>query len=117
MKGRKLQILPYLFTNWRRFLSGLLLLACLFILGMPPAFASLNDDRYDGNIFVVYAGNGSLVPPKITLATALKEHKPALLVFYVDDSSDCKQYAIVVSRVQAFYGMAAEIIPVSVDSI
>jgi hypothetical protein len=117
MKGRKLQILPYLFTNWRRFLSGLLLLACLFVLGMPPAFASLNDDRYDGNIFVVYAGNGSLVPPKTTLATALKEHKPALLVFYVDDSSDCKQYAIVVSRVQAFYGMAAEIIPISVDSM
>ncbi|WP_026734949.1 thylakoid membrane photosystem I accumulation factor [Fischerella sp. PCC 9605] len=117
MKGRKLQILPYLFTNWRRFLSGLLLLACLFVLGMPPAFASLNDDRYDGNIFVVYAGNGSLVPPRIPLATALKEHKPALLVFYVDDSSDCKQYAIVVSRVQAFYGMAAEIIPISVDSM
>ncbi|PLZ97999.1 hypothetical protein CEN50_12970 [Fischerella thermalis CCMEE 5268] len=84
---------------------------------MSPAFAGLKDDRYDGNIFVVYAGNGSLVPPRATLATALKEHKPALLVFYVDDSSDCKEYAIVVSRLQAFYGAATEIIPVNVDTI
>jgi hypothetical protein len=84
---------------------------------MPPAFAGLKDDRYDGNIFVVYAGNGSLVPPRATLATALKEHKPALLVFYVDDSSDCKEYAIVVSRLQAFYGGVTEIIPVNVDTI
>ncbi len=117
MKGIKLQFLPNLLTHWRRFLSLCLLLACLFILGMPPAVAGINDDRYDGNIYVVYAGNGSLVPPRATLATALGEHKPALLVFYVDDSSDCKQYAIVVSRVQAYYGGVAEIIPVNVDTI
>lgn len=117
MKGIKLQFLPNFSLNWRRFLSVFLLLVCLFSLSMSPAFAGLKDDRYDGNIFVVYAGNGSLVPPRATLATALKEHKPALLVFYVDDSSDCKEYAIVVSRLQAFYGAATEIIPVNVDTI
>jgi thiol-disulfide isomerase/thioredoxin len=117
MKGKKLQFLPKNVLNWRRILSGCLLLACLFILGMTPAFAGLKDDKYDGNIFVVYAGNGSLVPSKATLATALKEHKPALLVFYVDDSSDCKEYAIVVSKLQAFYGGVAEIIPINVDTI
>lgn len=117
MKGIKLQFLPNFSLNWRRFLSVFLLLVCLLSLSMSPAFAGLKDDRYDGNIFVVYAGNGSLVPPRATLATALKEHKPALLVFYVDDSSDCKEYAIVVSRLQAFYGAATEIIPVNVDTI
>ncbi|BAZ37988.1 hypothetical protein NIES4101_39180 [Calothrix sp. NIES-4101] len=84
---------------------------------MQPAFAGADDDRYDGNIFVVYAGNGSLVPPKETLATALSEHKPIFMIFYVDDSSDCKKYAIVGSEVQAFYGRVAEIIPVDVDTI
>lgn len=117
MKGIKLQFLPNFSLNWRRFLSVFLLLVCLLSLSMSPAFAGLKDDRYDGNIFVVYAGNGSLVPPRATLATALKEHKPALLVFYVDDSSDCKEYAIVVSRLQAFYGAATEIIPIDVDTI
>jgi len=84
---------------------------------MQPAFAGINTDTYDGNIFVVYAGNGSLVPPTQTLAQTLAEHKPAVLAFYVEDSSDCKQYALIVSRIQEFYGRAAEIIPVSVDSI
>ncbi len=117
MKGIKLQFLPNLVLKWRRFLSLVLLLVCLLSLSTSPAFAELKDDRYDGNIFVVYAGNGSLVPPRATLAAALNEHKPALLVFYVDDSSDCKQYAIVVSRLQAFYGGVTEMIPVDVDSI
>lgn len=38
-----------------------------------PAMAGLTDDRYDGDIFALYAGNGSLVPPKITLADSLKQ--------------------------------------------
>ncbi|BCL36357.1 membrane protein [Nostoc sp. MS1] len=83
---------------------------------MQPAFAGINDDVYDGNMFVVYAGNGSLVPSKFTLAQALAEHKPTVLAFYLDDSKDCKQYAIVISRIQEFYGRAAEIIPISVDT-
>jgi len=44
-------------------------------LPVPPrdatALASINDDRFDGNIFVLYGGNGSLVPPKVTLAKSL----------------------------------------------
>ncbi|MGJ5672430.1 MAG: thylakoid membrane photosystem I accumulation factor [Nostochopsis sp.] len=117
MKGIKLQFLPSIILKWRRCLSLVLLLVCLLSLSTPPAFAELKDDRYDGNIFVVYAGNGSLVPPRATLASALNAHKPALLVFYVDDSRDCKEYAIIVSRLQAFYGGVTEIIPVDVDSI
>ena len=84
---------------------------------MQPALAAINDDTYEGNVFIVYAGNGSLIPPQATLAEALANHKPAILAFYVDDSRDCKQYAIVISRIQSYYGSAAEIIPVDVDKI
>jgi peroxiredoxin len=93
----------------------LILVSSLFVC-QTPAVAGLNDDRYDGNIYILYGGNGSLVPPRMDLPTSLKRNKPAILVFYVDDSSDCKQFSIVVTRLQEFYGKAASIIPVSVDS-
>jgi peroxiredoxin len=86
-------------------------------LGIAPAWASINDDRYEGNIFILFAGNGSLVPSNLTLAASLQREMPAILVFYVDDSSDCKQYSTIVSTMQEFYGRAANIIPVSVDSL
>ena len=109
-------------NSWRRFIAKCLLtlvvgLSCLLLMGTPPALAKFTDDSFDGNIFVLYAGNGSLVPPKVTLAESLKRNNPTVLVFYTDDSSDSKQYATVVSRIQAFYGRAADLIPVSVDSI
>lgn len=85
--------------------------------GTLGAIASLTDDRYDGNIFALYAGNGSLVPPKTTLAEAFRRQRPALLVFYLDDSRDSKQHSSVISQLQAFYGRAADFIPVSVDSV
>ncbi|MBW4618391.1 MAG: thylakoid membrane photosystem I accumulation factor [Cyanosarcina radialis HA8281-LM2] len=101
----------------RCFLLAAALCSCLLLWGTPPASASLNDDRYDGNIFLIYGGNGSLVPPKVTLAESLQRHKPALLVFYADDSSDCKQFTTIVSQLQAYYGREANIIPVSIDAI
>ena len=82
-----------------------------------PALASINDDRYEGNIYILFAGNGSLVPPRISLAESLKREMPAIIVFYIDDSSDCKQFSGVVSRLQEYYGRAASIIPISVDSL
>lgn len=107
---------------WRRIFASCLLtlfaaLSCMLLIGTPPALAGFNDDKFDGNIFVLYGGNGSLVPPRVTLAQSLKGNKPTLLVFYVDDSRDCKQYAAVVSHLQAFYGRAADFIPISVDTI
>jgi hypothetical protein len=95
---------------------SLILLSSLFVYWTPSALASINDDRYEGNIYILYGGNGSLVPPRMDLPTSLEREKPAILVFYVDDSSDCKQFSIVVTRLQEFYGRAASIIPVSVDS-
>nr|WP_242028515.1 thylakoid membrane photosystem I accumulation factor [Pseudanabaena sp. FACHB-2040] len=103
---------------------GLLLGLMLFLVtawlgwgGQPAAFAGLTDDRYDGNIFALYAGNGSLVPPRTTLEQSLKQGRPALLVIYVDDSSECKQYASVISQLQGPYSWATSIIPIMADSI
>lgn len=105
-------------ADWRRLVSKCLsLLICLLIVGIQPAWAGINDDHYDGNMFVVYAGNGSLVPPRQTLAQSLAEHKPTVLAFYLDDSRDCKEYAIVISRIQEFYGQVTEIMPISLDTI
>lgn len=93
-------------------------LAIVLVIGIAaPAEAGLNDDRFDGGIFPLYAGNGSLVPPRVTLAESMQSDRPTLLVLYVDDSSDCKLYSSVVSQVDAFYGRAANIIPIDVDAI
>ena len=105
----------------RIYLTKLIVLSLLVLLvsfsgWTSSASASINDDRYEGNIFILYGGNGSLVPPRMDLPTSLKRNKPAILVFYIDDSSDCKQFSILVSRIQEFYGRAASIIPVTVDS-
>lgn len=104
--------------SWQRLTTFLLLLGCLLFLGMPTALAGINDDSFEGNVFVLYAGNASLLPPRVTFDKSLEQNEKAtLLVYYVDDSRDCKQYAPVVSRLQAFYGRATNIIPVSVDTI
>ncbi len=97
----------------------LVLIFMVGILGFSnPADASLRDDRYDGNIFALYGGNGSLIPPRVSLAQSLNDlNRPALLVFYVDDSSDCKLYTPLLNQIQAFYGKTVSIIPVIVDSL
>ena len=96
----------------------IVVISLLCWLGLSPsAVAGINDDRYDGNIFVLYAGNGSLVPVKETLAQALAQGRPTMLTFYVDDSQDCKQFAIVVSRLQEFYGRETSFLPISVDAL
>lgn len=113
----RLPLTPQLFLSFNRLTICLLVLAISFSLWITPVSATINDDRYEGNIYILYGGNGSLVPPRMDLATSLKREKPAILVFYVDDSSDCKQFSIVVTRLQEFYGRAASIIPVTVDSL
>jgi len=112
------------FPHWQRFtarLAGLLLLlltvAALVLSYALPAQASLTDDRYDGNIFPLYAGNGSLVPPRLSLKQSLQREKPTLLVLYADDSKDCKEYASVLSQLDAFYGRAADFIFLLADSL
>jgi hypothetical protein len=100
------------------FLTATALIWIALSLGCPNiAQASLQDDHFDGNIFALYAGNGSLVPPRITLAQSLSGERPTLLTFYIEDSRDCKQFSNVVSELQAYYGRVIDFIPVNVDSI
>jgi hypothetical protein len=106
----------YFRSGYRSLVAAVSIFACLCLLALP-AFAGIDDDKYDGNVFVLYAGNGSLVPAKISLADSLKINKPALIVFYVDDSSDCKKYSTTISQLQGYYGKATSFIPVTVDSL
>jgi hypothetical protein len=106
----------YFKAIWRSLLTTILIFTCVWTFA-APASAGIEDDKYDGNVFVLYAGNGSLVPARISLADSLKANKPALLVYYVDDSTDCKKYSTVISQLQAYYGKAASFIPVTVDSL
>ncbi|KKD39642.1 thioredoxin [Limnoraphis robusta CS-951] len=103
------------------FLTRLTVLCLTLSLGLlmavSPAWANIEDDRFDGNIFALYGSNGSLVPPRVTLAESFKRSKPALLVFFLDDSRDCKQFATTVSQLQQFYGRAADFMPINVDAI
>lgn len=101
----------------RRVLTLCLLAVVLWLGAIGSAAASIRDDRFDGNIYALYAGNGSLVPPQVNLSQALAAHRPAMVVFYLDDSRDCKQFSGVVSAVQAPYGRLVDIIPVNADTV
>ncbi|MEL6814822.1 MAG: thylakoid membrane photosystem I accumulation factor [Cyanobacteria bacterium J06598_3] len=99
-------------------LVGVLSVVGLWVsLGSAPALAELNDDNYDGNIFALYAGNGSIVPPRFNLAQSFKQDKPTLLFFYVDDSRDSKRFSSVVSQLQAPYGREANFVAIAADSV
>ncbi len=101
----------------RRLLALLLCLAGWLGVGTSAAHASLENDRYDGNIFALYAGNGSLVPPRSTLAQALATQRTAVLVFYLDDSSASKRFAPVVSELQRQWGNRIDLIPLVTDPL
>jgi len=90
---------------------------CLWLGMVPSAIAGLDDDNYDGNIFALYAGNGSLVPSTVTLAESMNAGKPVFLVFYLEDSKDCKAFSVTVSELQRYYGQAASFIPINVDKL
>ncbi|MGD1908729.1 MAG: thylakoid membrane photosystem I accumulation factor [Leptolyngbyaceae cyanobacterium] len=103
--------------GWQQWLALALVSVVSWLMIGGTALASLDDDRYDGNIFALYAGNGALVPPRMNLTQALAQDKPTLLTFFVDDSADCKRFSSVISQLQAPYGRAANFIAVMADSI
>lgn len=61
------------------------------------AWASIDDDRPDDDIFVIYARNDSLVSAKFSLTDDFKQQTPTVL-FFLDESQDCKRFSIIVSR-------------------
>lgn len=82
-----------------------------------PAQAALTDDKFDGNIFALYAGNGSLIPPRESLSESFTRNRPVLLTFYVEDSKDCKKFSGIISQLQQYYGKVAAFTPINADSI
>ena len=92
-------------------------LLILFALSVNPAYSARDTNSYDGNIFPIYAGNGSLVPPQSTLSESLKNERTSVLVFYLDDSATSKQFAPVVSGIKLLWSSSIDLIPVSIDEI
>jgi hypothetical protein len=106
--------------SWQRgitFAIALVWFAGLSGLLAPSVAAVLTDDHYDGNIFALYGGNGSLVPARVNLKESLRLGRGALILFYVDDSSDCKLYSPLLNQMQAFYTKKLTLIPVPIDSL
>ena len=97
-----------------RIFSSLLILFLLFV---NPVYSARDTDSYDGNIYPIYAGNGSLVPPQSTLSESLKNERTSVLVFYLDDSSTSKQFAPVVSGIKLLWSSSVDLIPLSIDEL
>ena len=97
-----------------RVFSSLLI---LFILSVNPVYSARDTNSYDGNIFPIYAGNGSLVPPPSSLSESLKNQRTSVLVFYLDDSATSKQFAPVVSGIKLLWSSSIDLIPLSIDEL
>ena len=112
-RGKSLPQNPcYLAMSWLA-----IALFSLSFLCSSPAQAALTDDKFDGNIFALYAGNGSLIPPRESLKESFARNRPVLLTFYVEDSKDCKKFSGIISQLQQYYGKVAAFTPINADSI
>ena len=100
-----------------RLLPRVLCCVVALLLLVSPAQAVLNDDNYDGNIYALYAGNGSLVPPANTLEDTLADQRTAVIVYYLDDSAVSKRFAPVVSELQRLWGRGIDLLPLTIDPL
>ena len=82
-----------------------------------PANASRDTNSYDGNIFPIYAGNGAIVPPQTTLKESLKNGRVSVLFFYLDDSSDSKAMAPVISGLDLIWRNNIDLIALTTDEL
>ena len=82
-----------------------------------PANASRDNDSYDGNIFPIYAGNGAIVPSQTTLEESLKNERVSVLFFYLDDSSDSKAMAPVISGLDLIWRNNIDLIALTTDEL
>jgi hypothetical protein len=80
-----------------------------------PAQAARDTNSYDGNIFALYAGDGALVPPHLSLADAMAAKRPVLLAFFLDDSAASKEFAPLLSDLSGRWGKVVELIALPSD--
>tara|TARA_B100000700_G_C14557479_1_gene629513 strand:- start:85 stop:651 length:567 start_codon:yes stop_codon:yes gene_type:complete len=95
--------------------SKFIVLCISLLIITQPSFAARDTNSYDGNIFPIYAGNGSLVPPSSTLKKALKNKRTSVIIFYLDDSSMSKAFAPVVSGIKLLWSSSVDLIPLTTD--
>tara|TARA_Y100001933_G_C18711373_1_gene443430 strand:+ start:83 stop:628 length:546 start_codon:yes stop_codon:yes gene_type:complete len=95
----------------------LLLIISLILLLNNPAYASRNSDSYDGNIFPIYAGNGSIVPPQTTLKESISNKRVSILFFYLDDSANSKALAPIISGIDLIWKNNVDIIALTTDEL
>ena len=82
-----------------------------------PAQAIRETDSYDGNIFALYAGNGSLVPPAVTLAESQQAGRTSVIIYYLDDSRTSKAFSPSVSELQRLWGNSVDLLPLTTDAL
>ena len=87
------------------------------VLIASPAQAIRETDSYDGNIFALYAGNGSLVPPAVTLADSQQAGRTRVIVYYLDDSRTSKAFSPAVSELQRLWGNSVDLLPLTTDAL
>ena len=91
------------------------ILIILIFFSSFPAKASRDTNSYDGNIFPIYAGNGAIVPPQTTLEESLKNRRVSVLFFYLDDSSDSKAMAPIISGLDLIWRNNIDLIALTTD--
>ncbi len=90
---------------------------CISLCINIPVYGSRISDSYDGNIFPIYAGNGSLVPPQTTLKEAIQNKRVSILFFYLDDSADSKALAPLIAGLDLIWKNNIDIIPMTTDEL
>ena len=98
-------------------LKAISALAIIFLLLVIPVNAARDTNSFDGNIFPIYAGNGSLVPPASTIEKSIQNNRTSVIVFYLDDSSASKEFAPVVSGLKLLWSSAIDLIPLTTDEL
>ena len=98
------------------FIKSLLLISILFFLN-SPVNASKTTDSYDGNIFPIYAGNGSIVPPQTSLKESIKNKRVSILFFYLDDNANSKAVVPIISGLDLIWRNSIDIIALTTDEI
>ena len=94
-----------------------LIILLIFLSTASKANAARDTNSYDGNIFPIYAGNGALVPPTTTLQESLNNERISVLFFYLDDSSDSKVMAPVISGLDLIWKNNIDIIAITTDEL
>ena len=98
------------------FIKSLILVLILFTLN-SPLNAARTTDSYDGNIFPIYAGNGSIVPPQTSLKESIENERISLLFFYLDDSADSKALVPIISGLDLIWKNNIDIIALTTDEL